>query len=151
MSKEKTVEKQNKNFLSGLFRQQIFIPIAALIILAVFNLIADPSFFKITLGYNSAGDPVLSGYLMTILDYGSELAILAIGMTLVTAASGGQDISVGAAIAIAGSVMLRVLCGTNSRPGSVFQDPAHGSDADPLYGRPFHRCMDQQQRTSYCK
>ena len=86
MSKEKTVEKQNKNFLSGLFRQQIFIPIAALIILAVFNLIADPSFFKITLGYNSAGDPVLSGYLMTILDYGSELAILAIGMTLVTAA-----------------------------------------------------------------
>ena len=108
MSKEKTVEKQNKNFLSGLFRQQIFIPIAALIILAVFNLIADPSFFKITLGYNSAGDPVLSGYLMTILDYGSELAILAIGMTLVTAASGGQDISVGAAIAIAGSVILRV-------------------------------------------
>ena len=99
MSNEKKVEKGNKNFLSGLFRQQIFIPIAALIILAVFNLIVDPSFFKITLGYNSAGDPVLSGYLMTILDYGSELAILAIGMTLVTAASGGQDISVGAAIA----------------------------------------------------
>lgn len=97
MSNEKKVEKGNKNFLSGLFRQQIFIPIAALIILAVFNLIVDPSFFKITLGYNSAGDPVLSGYLMTILDYGSELAILAIGMTLVTAASGGQDISVGAA------------------------------------------------------
>ena len=88
MSNEKKVEKGNKNFLSGLFRQQIFIPIAALIILAVFNLIVDPSFFKITLGYNSAGDPVLSGYLMTILDYGSELAILAIGMTLVTAASG---------------------------------------------------------------
>ena len=116
---EKKVEKGNKNFLSGLFRQQIFIPIAALIILAVFNLIADPSFFKITLGYNSAGDPVLSGYLMTILDYGSELAILAIGMTLVTAASGGQDISVGAAIAIAGSVILRVLCGTNSRPDTL--------------------------------
>ena len=119
MSNEKKVEKGNKNFLSGLFRQQIFIPIAALIILAVFNLIADPSFFKITLGYNSAGDPVLSGYLMTILDYGSELAILAIGMTLVTAASGGQDISVGATIAIAGSVILRVLCGTNSRPDTL--------------------------------
>ena len=50
MSNEKKVEKGNKNFLSGLFRQQIFIPIAALIILAVFNLIVDPSFFKITLG-----------------------------------------------------------------------------------------------------
>ena len=113
---EKTKKTGTAGILSGLVRKQIFIPIAALLILAVFNLIADPGFFKITFGYNSAGDPVLSGYLMTILDSGSELAILAIGMTLVTAASGGQDISVGATIAIAGSVILRVLCGTNSRP-----------------------------------
>ena len=99
--------------------RQILIPLVALVILAVFNLIVDPSFFKITMGLNSAGDPVLSGYLITVLDYGSELAILAIGMTLVTAASGGQDISVGAAIAISGSVVLRVLCGTNSRPDEL--------------------------------
>lgn len=98
-------------FFSGLVKQQIFIPLAALLILALFNLIMDPSFFAITLGYNNVGDPVLSGNLITILDYGSELAILAIGMTLVTAASGGQDISVGATIAIAGSVILRLLCG----------------------------------------
>lgn len=104
---------------SRLFRKQIFIPIAALLLLALFNLINDPSFFKITLGYNSVGDPVLFGYLVEILDYGSELAILAIGMTLVTAATGGQDISVGAAIAISGSVVLRVLCGTNSRPETL--------------------------------
>lgn len=97
-------------------RNQIFIPLAALIILALFNFIMDPSFFNITVGTNSAGNMVFSGYLITILDYGSELAILAIGMTLVTAACGGQDISVGAAIAIAGSVILRVLCGTNTRP-----------------------------------
>ncbi len=99
-----------------LFKRQIFIPIVALIALALFNLIVDPGFFKVTLGYNSMGNPVLSGNLITILDYGSELAILAIGMTLVTAAAGGQDISVGAAIAISGSVVLRVLCGDNSRP-----------------------------------
>lgn len=104
---------------SSIFGNQIFIPIAALLILGVFNLITDPSFYAITLGYNSSGNPVLSGYLITILDYGSELAILAIGMTLVTAASGGQDISVGAAIAISGSVILRVLCGTNSRPETL--------------------------------
>ncbi len=104
---------------SKLFRKQIFIPIAALLLLAIFNLINDPAFYKITLGYNSVGDPVLSGYLIEILDYGSELAILAIGMTLVTAATGGQDISVGAAIAISGSVVLRVLCGTNSRPETL--------------------------------
>ena len=38
--------------IQKIFRRQIFIPIAALLILAVFNLIADPSFYKITLGYN---------------------------------------------------------------------------------------------------
>lgn len=106
-------------FLAGLVRKQIFIPIAALFILVIFNLIADPSFFAITLSQNSAGNPVLSGYLITILDNASELAILAIGMTLVTAASGGQDISVGAGIALAGSVVLRVLCGESSRPETL--------------------------------
>ena len=116
----RVMNKSNiSEFFGKLVRQQIFIPIAALLLLAVFNLISDPSFYKITLGYNSAGDPVLSGYLMTIIDYGSELAILAIGMTLVTAATGGQDISVGAAIAISGSVVLRVLCGTDSRPETL--------------------------------
>ena len=106
----------NRKFV---FNKQLLIPLAAIVALAIFNLAVDPSFFKITLGTNSAGDPVLSGYLITILDYGSELAILAIGMTLVTAASGGQDISVGATIAIAGSVILKVLCGNNSRPETL--------------------------------
>lgn len=110
------MSKQNKagSLLGSILRHQMLIPIAALLILALFNLIADPSFFKITLGTSSDGQPVLTGYLITIIDYGSELAILAIGMTLVTAASGGQDISVGAAIAISGSVVLRVLCGADS-------------------------------------
>ena len=98
--------------------KQILIPIVALVLLAVFNLIADPSFYKITLDVNSAGNHVLSGYLITILDYGSELAILAIGMTLVTAASGGQDISVGAGIAIAGSCTLRHKFPSGSSAGS---------------------------------
>lgn len=117
-SKE-TLEKKSGGFLKRLLRQQLFIPIAALLLLILFNLIADPSFFAIKLERNSAGDPVLSGYLITILDNASELVILAIGMTLVTAASGGQDISVGATIAICGSVVLRVLCGTDSRPETL--------------------------------
>ncbi len=119
MSEAKRNTKNGGSLWATLTRNQIFIPIAALLLLLVFNLIADPGFFKITLGYNAAGDPVLSGYLMTVLDNGSELAILAIGMTLVTAASGGQDISVGAAIAIAGSALLRALCGTNTRPETL--------------------------------
>ena len=115
-----TIEANKKeNPLMGLVRNQMFIPVLALLALALFNLIADPGFFKITLGTNSLGNPVLSGYLITILDNGSELAILAIGMTLVTAASGGQDISVGAAVAISGSVLLRVLCGNDTRPETL--------------------------------
>lgn len=98
----------------SLVRNQLFIPIIALIVLALFNLIAGPSFFNIYYKMNNLGYHVLSGNLITILDNGSELAILAIGMTLVTAASGGQDISVGATIAIAGSAMLRILCGPNT-------------------------------------
>lgn len=105
--------------LKKITKQQIFIPIVALLILAIFNLIADPSFYKITFSQNSVGNPVMTGNLITILDSGSELAILAIGMTLVTAACGGQDISVGAAVAISGSVLLRVLCGSNSRPETL--------------------------------
>lgn len=108
-----------KSKASQIVRKQIFIPIAALLLLVIFNLIADPSFFQISYSTSSDGSPVLSGYLITILDNASELAILAIGMTLVTAASGGQDISVGAAIAISGSVVLRVLCGDNPRPDEM--------------------------------
>ena len=114
--------KTNKSFADiakSIVRQQIFIPIAALLILVLFNLIADPTFFQITLQPNSDGFNVLSGNIISIIDRASELVILAIGMTLVTSASGGQDISVGATIAIAGSVILRVLCGTNTRTDTL--------------------------------
>ena len=115
-----TIEKnQDDNFFKKLLHSQMIIPIAALLALVVFNLIADPSFFAISMGQDSTGNPVLSGQLISILNNGSELAILAIGMTLVTAATGGQDISVGATIAVAGSAMLAMLCGGNMRPEVV--------------------------------
>ena len=101
------------------FNKQLLIPLVAIIALALFNLINDPSFFKITTATNVDGQKILLGNPITILDNGSELAILAIGMTLVTAASGGQDISVGAAIAISGSVMLRVLCGKGGESNTL--------------------------------
>lgn len=121
MSENKKSEAK-ENFFSKLVKNQIFIPIIAFVILILFNIIADiviivingqdvSSFFKISFGYSSSGSPILTGNLISVLDNGSELAILAIGMTLVTAASGGQDISVGSAIAIAGSVILKVLRG----------------------------------------
>lgn len=105
--------------LKGLVHQQIFIPLAALLVLILFNLIADPSFFAITIKTNSSGNPVLSGNIISVINDASELAILAIGMTLVTSASGGQDISVGANMAIAGSVILRILCGGEAVAGTI--------------------------------
>lgn len=99
---------------------QLIIPLLALFALIIFNLIRDPSFFSISLIENSYGNTVLSGNLISILNGASELAILAMGMTLVTAASRGQDISVGAAAAIAGSVFVKILLTNQISWGMIF-------------------------------
>lgn len=88
---------------------QLLVPLIALGLLVVFNLIRDPGFFSVELTTNNQGNIVFAGNLISILNGASALAILAMGMTLVTAAAGGQDISVGAAAAIAGSVFVSVL------------------------------------------
>lgn len=72
---------------------RLFMPIVCLFIVLLVNVIRTPDFFNITLK-----DGQLSGWLIDVINRGSELVILAIGMTLVTAASGGQDISVGAVL-----------------------------------------------------
>ncbi len=96
-------------FIKKISKSQLGVPLFALFLLIIFNLIRDPGFFSISVITNNAGNTVLSGNIVSILNGASELAILAIGMTLVTASSRGQDISVGAAAAIAGSVFVRVL------------------------------------------
>ncbi|MDR2576285.1 MAG: ABC transporter permease [Treponema sp.] len=98
---------------------QLLMPLMILFLLLVANLIVDSilmknnpdatSFFSIRMIKDTFGNNVLSGNIISILNNASELVILAIGMTLVTAASGGQDISVGAAAAIAGSIFLKVV------------------------------------------
>lgn len=111
--------KTIKNVFSKLVKNQIFIPLMAMFILLIVNLIFNIKFFQIDYFPNASGFMTFHGNLIDVLDFGSELAILAIGMTFVTAASGGQDISVGAAMAIAGSVILRVLCGENTAPETL--------------------------------
>ena len=98
---------------------QLLIPIIAIVSLFVFNMLRDPSFFSIALTVNNEGNYVLAGNLISILNSASELAILAMGMTLVTSSSGGQDISVGATAAIAGSVFVSVLRNGNITPPVV--------------------------------
>lgn len=109
-----------KNVFSNGFGQ-LTIPIIAILILVVFNLIRDPGFFSIELTQNNDGNNVLAGNLISIIDNASELAIIAMGMTLVTAACGGQDISVGAAAAIAGSAFVKILstAGTDGISGGL--------------------------------
>ena len=82
-------------------------PLVALGVLILFNLIrcaviGDFHFFAISVASDDKGS-VLSGNIISIIDSASVLAIIAMGMTLVTAACGGQDISVGAVGAIAGA------------------------------------------------
>ena len=87
---------------------QLIIPLVALGLLLLFNLIRDPGFYNISVATNNAGNPVLSGNIISIIDSASELAIIAMGMTLVTAACGGQDISVGAV----GAILFKMFNGT---------------------------------------
>ncbi|MCR5598813.1 MAG: ABC transporter permease [Lachnospiraceae bacterium] len=101
-----------KNKITNIFKGgfgQLTIPIVAICMLVVFNLFRDPSFFSVGITHNNDGNIVLAGNLISIINAASELAVLAMGMTLVTAACAGQDISVGAAAAIAGSAFVKVL------------------------------------------
>ena len=100
---------KEKNIWKKLGLDQLIIPLTALALLLLFNLIRDPSFYAIGITYNNSGNPVLSGNIISIIDSASELAIIAIGMTMVTAATGGQDISVGAVGAISATVFVTVL------------------------------------------
>lgn len=107
------------NFASVLrkvIKHRLFIPIAFLTFLILLNIFINPSFLRISLGKDSGGNPVLIGNLVNILNNATELVILAIGMTLVTASSKGQDISVGATVAIVGGVVMRVICGNETQP-----------------------------------
>ncbi len=97
------------NWFKKLMKSQLVVPLFALLLLVVFNLIRDVGFFSLNITTNNDGNQVFSGNIISILNSASELAIISIGMTLVTASTRGQDISVGAVAAIAGSVFVRVL------------------------------------------
>ena len=85
---------------------RLFLPIVCLIAVLLVNVITTPGFFKV-----SIKNGVPYGYPVDVINRASELVILSVGMTLVTAASGGQDISVGAVMAVAGAVCCQILSG----------------------------------------
>jgi galactofuranose transport system permease protein len=93
-----------RNPWEALKRNPLLLPIVALVLMLVINVIITPSFFKV-----SIRNGVLYGYTIDILNRACELIILAVGMTLVVASSRGTDISVGAIEAVAAAVCIRLL------------------------------------------
>ena len=91
----------------------LFLPIFCMVLVMTVNIIYDVAsgnfafnFFTI-----SIRNGVLYGRLIDILNRGSEIAILAVGMTLVVSASAGTDISVGSVMSLAASFCCMLLAG----------------------------------------
>ncbi|NLD47248.1 MAG: ABC transporter permease [Clostridiaceae bacterium] len=105
--------KKISSIVKRLTQFQLFLPILCLFLVLVVNIIQTPSFFKITIQ-----NGVFYGYIIDIINRASGLIVLAVGMTLVAAASGGADISVGAVSALCGGACVVVL-GT----GEIYQKP----------------------------
>lgn len=105
------------NTIKKITKHHLFFPIVCLILVLLSNLIYKPNFFSV-----SIDNGVLTGYVINVINRGSELVILALGMTLVTAASGGQDISVGAVMAVAAAICCQILSG-GARSTTELQAP----------------------------
>src|SRR4030043_183091 len=79
----------------------LFLPLSVLVLLIVINLIKGADYLSFTMVKG-----VFYGNIPNILFGASELVILSIGMTLVTAASRGQDIGIGEAATITSAVFV---------------------------------------------
>ena len=111
--------------LKKLTQQQLFLPIFCMILVLCVNMIYDVSqgrdfyeFFKIGIQ-----NELLSGRLVNILNRGSEVAILAIGMTLVVSSSAGTDISVGSVMALSAGVCCTLLAGAAAHQATELAVP----------------------------
>ena len=97
---------KGKAFIKRLTGYRLFLPLFCLVLVLFSNLIKTPGFFEVTIK-----NGVLYGYIIDVINRASDLVILAVGMTLVVAASGGTDISVGAVMSVAGAVCCFILSG----------------------------------------
>lgn len=100
-----------------LLNNRLIFSLLVLMVVVVQNIITTPNFFEITMT-----NGLLSGYIPNILDEASELIIVTMGMTLVIAASGGVDLSVGPIMAIAASFCGLLLNGSEYRT-DVYHSP----------------------------
>lgn len=106
-------------FLEGV--RAIQWPLAALVIILLFNLLFTPGFFELEIK-----DGRLTGSLMDLLKRASPRLIIALGMTLVIATE-GIDISVGSIAAIAGAIAVLTI-----RGGDITYLATQGTSTVPL-------------------
>ncbi|WP_229505918.1 ABC transporter permease [Massilia genomosp. 1] len=91
--------------LASLLRHPLLRPLAALALLLLIDLVAIPGFFHV-----SIKDGHLYGSLIDIVNRAAPLMLAALGMTLVIATR-GIDISVGAVVALSGTVAAMLIGG----------------------------------------
>jgi len=100
--------------MNGLMKHHLFWPLIVLAALLLFNLLYSPDFFHLVMR-----DGHLYGSLIDILNFGSPLILVAIGMTLVIATK-GIDLSVGSVVAISGAMAcLTISEGADQQAGGL--------------------------------
>ncbi len=94
-------------------KMKLFLPIFSMILVMMINVIYDIASGNAPFGFFSISinNGILYGRLIDVLNRGSEVAILAIGMTLVVSASAGTDISVGSVMSLSGGLCCMLLAG----------------------------------------
>ena len=131
--------------LKKLTQKRLFLPIFSMILVMFINVIYDIAcgnmplqFFVITIK-----NGVLYGRLIDVLNRGSEIAILAIGMTLVVSSSAGTDISVGSVMSLYAGVCCMILAGYGNVNVSSYAHPLR--HVDPVVGGACNRSVALQQ------
>jgi simple sugar transport system permease protein len=104
----KTVPAPAASMKTILLQHPLLRPVAALLVLLVLDAVLVPGFFRLELK-----DGHLYGALVDILNRAAPLMLAALGMTLVVATR-GIDISVGAVVALSGTVAAMLVGGATS-------------------------------------
>ncbi|MBQ0000858.1 MAG: ABC transporter permease [Clostridiales bacterium] len=113
------------NKMKKITSMPLFLPIFCMLLVMAANIVYDISCGNFALNFFSISvrNGVLYGRLIDILNRGSEIAILAIGMTLVVSASAGTDISVGSVMALSASMCCMILAGYGNASVNELANP----------------------------
>ena len=111
--------------LKKLVSKPLFLPIFCMILVMAVNIIYDVANGNFALNFFtiSVRNGILYARLIDVLNRGSEIAILAIGMTLVVSCSAGTDISVGSVMSLGASFCCMLLAGFGVASTSHYNVP----------------------------